>query len=198
MDIDSKYLYSAGAEEKSYRSGEVIFAEGGQSSFYFQLVEGKVKLCNQNSDGKEFLQNIIVAGQCFGESHLFNKKEYPMDAVALEDCIILKLFKINFIGMLDMYPKLYEKFCSLLCDRTYYQSVMLHANSLLKPADRMVGLMGYLKSTETNQEKFSFKIPLTRQQMANLTGLCVETAIRALKKMEKENIVKIRHHKIFF
>lgn len=74
MGINSRYLYSAGAEEKSYRSGDLIFAEGSQSSFYFQIVEGKVKLCNQNSDGKEFIQDIIISGQCFGESSLFNIK----------------------------------------------------------------------------------------------------------------------------
>lgn len=121
-----------------------------------------------------------------------------MDAVALEDCVILKLAKINFVGMLESYPELYQKFCSVLCERSYYQSVMLHANSLLKPADRMVGLMEYLKSTERDQEKFSFKIPFTRQQMANLTGICVETAIRTLKKMEKDVLVEIKNHKIFF
>ena len=198
MDIDSKYLYSAGAEERLYQSGELIFMEGSQSLFYFQILTGKVKLCNQNSDGKEFLQNIVFAGQCFGESLLYDHKEYPMDAIALEDTQVLKLRKNNFLEILDSCPKLYANFCRLLCERSYYQSVMLYTNSLLKPADRMIGLMSYLKKSETDQEKFSFRIPLTRQQLANLTGICVETAIRTLKKMEKDELVKIREHKIFF
>ncbi|MBN9337629.1 MAG: winged helix-turn-helix domain-containing protein, partial [Chryseobacterium sp.] len=45
---------------------------------------------------------------------------------------------------------------------------------------------------------FSFQIPLTRQQMASLTGLRVETTIRTLKSMEKDNIVKIRNRKILY
>ncbi|WP_228459647.1 helix-turn-helix domain-containing protein [Chryseobacterium bernardetii] len=41
-------------------------------------------------------------------------------------------------------------------------------------------------------------IPLTRQQMASLTGLCVETAIRTIKHMEKEKILKIENRKILY
>ncbi|WP_262891347.1 helix-turn-helix domain-containing protein [Epilithonimonas arachidiradicis] len=37
-----------------------------------------------------------------------------------------------------------------------------------------------------------------RQQMANLTGLCVETTIRTLKAMEKKNLLKIRNRKILY
>lgn len=34
--------------------------------------------------------------------------------------------------------------------------------------------------------------------MASLTGLCVETAIRTIKGMEKDKIVKIKDRKILY
>ncbi|WP_374442914.1 helix-turn-helix domain-containing protein [Epilithonimonas sp.] len=55
-----------------------------------------------------------------------------------------------------------------------------------------------MKSLQKNTERFSFKVPLTRQQMASLTGLCVETIIRTIKNMEKEKIIKICNRKIFY
>ncbi|MDV3508388.1 hypothetical protein CMU89_00875 [Elizabethkingia anophelis] len=58
--------------------------------------------------------------------------------------------------------------------------------------------MDYYKSFEKNKKPFSFPIPLTRQQMANFTGLCVETVIRTLKKMEIDNLLKIHNSKIMY
>ncbi len=58
--------------------------------------------------------------------------------------------------------------------------------------------MDYLKSFEIEKSPFSFQIPLTRQQMASLTGLCVETTIRTIKAMERNNMVKICNRKILY
>lgn len=66
------------------------------------------------------------------------------------------------------------------------------------PAVKLKILMDYLKSSNRVKEPFSYQIPFTRQQMANLTGLCVETTIRTLKVMEKKNILKIRNRKILY
>ncbi|WP_418123738.1 helix-turn-helix domain-containing protein [Chryseobacterium sp. PTM-20240506] len=58
--------------------------------------------------------------------------------------------------------------------------------------------MDYLKSYDENKTPYSFQIPLTRQQLASLTGLRVETVIRVIKNMEKENELKIVNRKIFY
>ncbi|WP_312508455.1 Crp/Fnr family transcriptional regulator [Chryseobacterium culicis] len=100
--------------------------------------------------------------------------------------------------MLQLYPQLYASVCKSLSDRLYYQYIMLQANSSQNPAERIMGVLEYLKSSQSNQDPFSFKIPLTRQQLANLTGICVETAIRTIKIMEKKHLVIIRDRKIFF
>lgn len=59
-------------------------------------------------------------------------------------------------------------------------------------------MLDYHKSFDHNQEQFSFEVPLTRQQLASMTGLRVETVIRTIKKMEQQNIVKIINRKIYY
>ena len=198
MVIKENYLLSAGAEIKEYGAGTVIFHEGSSPLFYYQIIEGQVKLNNFTEDGKEFIQNIKSDGQCFGEALLFLEKPYPMSAVALTQCTVLRLCKENFFGMLNVYPRLYTDVCMSMSDHLYYQYVMLPKNSSQNPCDRLIGIMSYLKYNQKKKEPFSFKIPLTRQQLANLTGICVETAIRTIKLMEKNNIVQIKNRKIFY
>ena len=85
-----------------------------------------------------------------------------------------------------------------LSQKLYFKLIMAQNLSSQNPTAKLKVLMDYLKSFQENQSPYSFMIPLTRQQMANLTGLCVETAIRTIKVMEKNKIVKIKDRKILY
>jgi CRP-like cAMP-binding protein len=119
MVIDKFYLISAGAEFREYKSGEFIFYEGDPPLYYYQIIEGRVKLNNFMEDGNELIQNIITEGNCFGESLLFLQSPYPMNAVSLTSCVIMRICKQNFFGMLDVYPILYQNVCFALSNRVY-------------------------------------------------------------------------------
>ncbi len=87
---------------------------------------------------------------------------------------------------------------SFLSQRLYYKFIMMLNISSQNPTIRLKGLMDYLKSFQDDVRPYSFMVPLTRQQMASLTGLCVETAIRTIKHMEKDKILKIENRKILY
>ncbi|CEJ70153.1 Crp/Fnr family transcriptional regulator [Chryseobacterium oranimense] len=198
MIIDQEFLKSAGAEIKYYDTDETIFYEDNLPLYYYQIVEGEVKLNNYSSEGKEFIQNILSAGQSVGESLLFGDKRYPMNAISVTPSTVLRMNKNDFFAMLDDHPYLYRDLCKGLSDRLYYKYIMLQKNSLENPEERLKGVMSYLKSFHSSSDIFSFEIPLTRQQLASLTGLRVETVIRTIKNMEKENVLKIKNRKILY
>lgn len=198
MVISEDFLLSAGAEVKEYNCSDSIFQEGATPHYYYQIMKGRVKLNNYNKEGKELIQKIITEGESVGESLLFIDKPYPMDAVALEHCSIIRLCRNSFFSMLSVHPHLYFDLCKGLSDGLYYQYIMLQANSSQNPTERMMGVLDYLKDSKKDQTPFSFRVPFTRQQLASLTGLCVETAIRTIKNMEKKKVVIIKDRKIYF
>lgn len=198
MIINEEFLNSAEAELKKYNPDEAIFCEGAMPAYYYQIVDGEVKMNNYNIDGKEFIHNIFFKGQSFGESLLFGNKLYPVNAVAVSQCSVLRLKKSDFFKMLESDPNLYLEFCKDLSNALYYKYIMLQKNSLESPEERILGVMDYLKSFQKKQCMFSFQIPLTRQQLAGLTGIRVETAIKTIKRMEKDKIVKIINRKILY
>ncbi|WP_185155116.1 Crp/Fnr family transcriptional regulator [Chryseobacterium sp. c4a] len=198
MVIDENILFSAGAEIRNYKPTENIFSEGDTPHYYYQIITGEVKLNNYNEEGKEFIQNFLSEGQSCGESILFIDKPYPMNAEAITDCSILRLHKSAFFKLLHQSPKLCMEVSSFLSQRLYYKFVMMLNISSQNPSIRLKGLMDYLKSFQDDESPYSFMIPLTRQQMASLTGLCVETAIRTIKHMERDKILKIENRKILY
>lgn len=62
----------------------------------------------------------------------------------------------------------------------------------------MCYLLEYYKTFTENHDKYSFIVPLTRQQLASMTGLRVETVIRTIKNIEKQEHLKIVGGKIHF
>jgi len=199
MVIEELILESLGADTEHHATGSTIFSEGSTPSYYFQIVEGEVKLNNYNEDGKEAIQDILVKGQSFGESMLFTDNSYPMNAVALVSCKILKLSKQKFLELLEKHPENYLDTIKSISNSMYFRYVMGQYLSSQNPVFKLRTFMDYLKGLQTNsKEPYSFQIPLTRQQMASFTGLCVETTIRTLKVMEKNKIVKIKNHKVLY
>ncbi|WP_343658401.1 Crp/Fnr family transcriptional regulator [Chryseobacterium sp.] len=198
MVIDENILISAGAETRHYTPSEMIFREGDTPNYYYQIIQGEIKLNNYNEEGKEFIQNILSDGESCGESILFIKKPYPMNAEAITESIVLRLHKSIFFNLLNQNPGLFLEVSSFLSERLYYKFIMMQNLSSQNPSIRLTGLMDYLKSFQKDARPYSFLIPLTRQQMASLTGLCVETAIRTIKHMERDKILRIENRKILY
>lgn len=65
--IEEKILLRMGAHYKTYDKGTVIFFQDTFAFYYYQIINGEVKMNNFSEDGKEFIQNIFTAGQSFGE-----------------------------------------------------------------------------------------------------------------------------------
>lgn len=198
MVIDENILISAGAETRHYTPSETIFFEGDIPNYYYQIIKGQVKLNNYNEEGKEFIQNILSDGESCGESILFIDKPYPMNAEVITECTVLRLHKSIFLDLLNQNPELCMEVSSFLSQRLYYKFIMMQNLSSQNPSIRLRGLMDYLKSFQKDITPYSFLIPLTRQQMASLTGLCVETAIRTIKHMERDKILRIENRKILY
>lgn len=195
--IIENLLLSYGADYKNYKTNDVIFTEGDTPFYYFQIVKGKIKINNYNDQGKEFIQAIVSEGESPVVTALFNERSYPVNAVAFEDCKLLRLPKLQFFELLKQKPELYEKMLTSISENMYYKYIMMQTMSFQNPENKLKTLMNYLKGYE-NKYQYSYQIPFTRQQLASLIGLSVETVIRVTKSMEKNGILKIKNRKIFY
>lgn len=195
MQIDLDLLYTWGAIAKEYKKNEVIFCEDEMANFYFQIIDGSVKMFNSNDEGKEFTQGYFCNGQSFGEPPLIIEEMYPTTAIAYHDSKIVKLSRDKFLKILDEYPSILKDFLFLMCKRIHAKSNTSKSIINQKPEFRIVAFLNAHKKTKTNQKEL---VPFTRQEIADFTGLRVETVIRVFSKMSACNKVEIINHKIYY
>jgi len=197
MQIDADILITWGAVAKKFKKGEFIFHEGEHPRFYYQILEGTIKMFNANIDGKEFTQSEFKTGHSFGEPPLFIDEIYPTSAIACEDSIILKLAKEKFLEVLDEYPVFQKQMIALFARRLYSKSTTLREIINNSPEIRIIGFLNDYKK-KNGKENDKIEIPYTRQEIANYTGLRVETVIRTLAKMKTKKIVQIVERKLIY
>ncbi len=197
MQIDTDILITWGAIIKRYKKGEMIFLEGNDPLYYYQIIDGEVRMFNTNSDGKEYTQGIFHQGESFAEPVLFIGELYPASAITMKESTIIKIPKEQFLKILNEYPLFQMKLLKVFARRIYNKSITAREIVNNPPNVRIIGFLTYLKQKE-GSPKERILIPYTRQEIANLTGLRVETVIRALMKMQKANRVEIKDHKLYF
>lgn len=178
---------------------QIIFEEGRQAQDFFQVEEGKVKMFVLNPEGQEFTQGIFSPGESFGEPPLLGDFPYPSSAMALSPGQVWRLAKADFLKLLRENFDVHLRLDQVLCKRLQYKSMILTEVSSYNPEHRLLTVIKYFKSKvprRSANEKVI--IPFTRQQLADMTGLRVETVIRAVKKMEKEGKLTLEGRKIKF
>jgi CRP-like cAMP-binding protein len=196
--ISEKVLLKYHGEKKYFKKGDMLFREDQHALFYFQVSHGEVKMYNFNEDGKEFIQGIFFDGDSFGEPPLLNEKPYLTNAIAMMDSEVWVMGKDHFIKMLHEDPNVAVLVCTRLSDRLYYKSIMAMEISSEDAEHRLLRFFDYLKLHVAHLEpNDKYQVNLTRQELADLTGLRVETVIRSVKSLEKKKVITITDRKIF-
>lgn len=196
--IEAEILKKYGARESNVSKDEIFFMEGERALYYWQILQGSVKMVNFSPDGQEFTQGIFHKGESFGEPPLFSDFDYPSNAVAVEDSVLLKLSKENLIQLLKENFEIHWMITSTLSKRLQYKAMIMREMSSHPPEHRILTLIDYLKHEESQEHEGEqyYEVPLTRQQIADMTGLRVETVIRSIKALEEKGKVKIIRRKV--
>jgi CRP/FNR family transcriptional regulator, cyclic AMP receptor protein len=197
MAIDIDLLLTWGATYRKVNKDELIFFEGGHANFYYQLVSGKVRWVSINEEGKEFIQLMVEEGECFGELPLFDDGTYAGTAIADEDAVLIRLHKSTFLQLLRENQDLHFAFSKLLVERLRYKFLTIKALANSNPEYRISALMQYFKTHNRHTCPKCHRVKLTRQQIADMTGLRVETVIRAMRHLHEKGKLVIEKGKVY-
>jgi CRP/FNR family cyclic AMP-dependent transcriptional regulator len=199
--IDSNMLILSGGVFKNYKKGEYIFKEGQQPHFYHQIIKGKVKMFNESDDGKEFIQGLFTSGQSFGEPPIFIPAPYPASAIAAEPSLIIRLSIPSFTQLIRENFDVHWSITQLLAQRIKNKSVALKEITCHNPEQRILSLLNNFKQQKArNGARVSenIKIDYTRKQIADMSGLRIETVIRIMRNLYNKGILTIEKGKVYY
>ena len=170
----------------------VIFSQGAVCDRVWLLRAGEVKIIHQELDGREVILEVISPGEVFGGAVLF-MATHPATAKAMTPVETVSFASDAYARLLNAHPAIARKLIAMLGGRLH--SLMglqilagerverRMAHILLKLADR-VG--------RVDPEGVLITIPLSRQDLADMAGTTLETAIRTISRFREQGWVATR------
>jgi CRP-like cAMP-binding protein len=196
--IPDQLWQSYGAHVVRLVKGETLFDQGMTASSFYQVKSGRVKMVSYNEQGREFVQGLFTEGQSFGEPPFFNDVPYPAAAVAVVDSEVWACGRAEFLRLLAEHPAIHLELTKVLSGRLVYKSMMLAEIAVEEAEHRLATLIEYLRGTDPKGAAGAYRVPFTRQQLADMTGLRVETVVRSIKVMEQRGALEIEDGKILW
>ena len=158
---------------------------------------GRVRWSHFGDNGKEVLHKIVEAGESFGDFPLFDGEPYAASAIADSSCTVLRLCASSFHKLLADHPDIHRLFTSSLAEHLRFKFTLSNALVKNNPQAILVELIDYFTRHDKLICKDCNRLMVTRQQLANMAGLRVETVIRAVKQLQQEEKLCIIKGKVF-
>jgi CRP-like cAMP-binding protein len=166
-----------------------IFLEGDPANRLWVIQEGQVKIVKYGEGGKENLLEVIMPGETFGGAGILFPI-HPATAVAMTDVAVLCLPRNEYLQLIRSFPEVALKIIGILGERLRAAMKMRAlsaehvdtrlAHILLKLADK-IGVKV--------DEGVRIDMSLSRQDLADMAGTTIETAIRIMSKFRKDDLV---------
>ncbi len=176
-------------------AGERLLWEGDDAAVVANVIEGVMKLSTQTFDGKEQILGLAYSSDFLGRP--FGQKT-PYGVEALTDAYVCIFQRADFDRVAREHPdlehKLLERTLSEL-DRTRRWMLLLGrmnaeqklANFLLEMADRRANV----GCADAPADDAAWSLPLSRQQIADVLGLTIETVSRQFTRMKKDGLIDL-------
>jgi len=170
-----------------------VFEEGNYCSYIYFVCEGRVKMLAHSSAGKDFILRIVSSNDIISDNNLLfeRRSECSYSAKALENSVVAKINTADFSELLNRKPELYKAYAEII-DAHLTEAYIGLKNMAFEKVERRIArhLIQFAKNTgEKSDSGIRLGIKLSRQEIANLTGTTIETAIRVMSKFKKSKII---------
>lgn len=191
LRADDRARVAAASRIQVFERGGEVFNEGDEPDALVTILDGRVKIYKRLASGKEIILHMFGAGDPLGTVAVYEGLRYPASAQAMEPTTCLFVPRHAFLTLLEQSPSLVRGLLSgltlrlielteRLTELTGSQVESRFARLFLK----LAGQFGQPRPTGT-----FVPLPLSRQELADLTGTTVETSIRIMSRWSKEQVL---------
>ncbi|MBN1661260.1 MAG: Crp/Fnr family transcriptional regulator [Anaerolineae bacterium] len=177
---------------REHEAGDYLFFEGDPAGWLLFVAEGRVKMIKHSESGRETILSTFGPGEVVGEVGVLAGEVYPATAQALERTITLALQRDQYAELVQSHPELAWALIVELGSRLQRAHEKIRSFAVEKVERRVARAL--LRMAHTSGERLEggavrITVPLTRQDIADMAGTVVETAIRTVSKFQKQGLV---------
>jgi CRP/FNR family transcriptional regulator, nitrogen oxide reductase regulator len=194
LDPTALAALSAAARKVSARKGQALVRQGDRADAVFLVLTGRLKVLEAGEDGREVLLRIEGQGALLGLIAALGVERYPVTAQVLEACTAARWSGKDLEALMRRHPAIALGSLPMVLARLrelQHQYRELATERVERRVARAV--MRLVRQTgERTPEGVRIDVPLTRQELAEMTGTTLFTVSRILTQWTGEGILLSR------
>jgi CRP-like cAMP-binding protein len=186
------------AHSRAVGAGELFFNEGDGAEAFFVLTSGRVKLTQLTPEGHQVVLRIIGAGDAFGGAGAFGDLTYPVGAEAVEPAVALVWTSDTMRQLMETEPKVALNAVQFVAGRLH-DLQRRHRQLMTERVERRVAraLLRLVQEAGRRVDAgVEIDFPVSRQDIAEMTGTTLYTVSRLLSSWEERGIVRSGRQRI--
>ncbi len=174
---------------RGFEKGETIFREGEPADRIYFVYMGRVKVVKAAGE-RDIIIEILGPGEPVGAVAVFEGRPFPASAITLEPSSIVSIPEREFFALLEKRPEMMRRLLAGLTYRLMMVNKRL-ADMTGSAEERAARLFLTLADRVGLPKGGGVTIPLTlsRQEIADLIGTTLETAIRLMSRWQKDELL---------
>jgi CRP-like cAMP-binding protein len=186
------------AHPRQLESGGFFFNEGDEADLFFVLTRGRVRLSQLTPEGHQVVLRLITPGDAFGGVGAFGEPTYPVSAEAVEASSALAWTSETMRHLLETEPKMTVNALRFVAAR-YHDLQRRYRQAMTERVERRVAralLRMVHEAGRPVDAGVEIAFPISRQDIAEMTGTTLYTVSRLLSAWDEQGIVRSARQRI--
>lgn len=182
---------------RQLRDGETLYSPGQPGDAMYQVVSGRIRVCNFAPDGREFVFGLLYEGDCVGDLALLDGLPRINHAIAEGDLQVRVLHRNLFNEFYLRHPEIARAINLMLARRLRLAFGALEDTATLPLKERVARYLVRLalaNRAEPQAPPAAVQlVAVSHEQLASLLGAARPSISKALKRLEQEQLIVVRY-----
>lgn len=182
----------AEASSRRYPAGTPVFEQGQPADQFYVLLHGRLRVTQVNAEGQQTIVRMVNPGDLFGIARALKRPDYPGTAGAVAESIALAWPMSAWDDLLKRYPTFAINAMHVMGQRLQEAHTKVRELSTEEVERRVAHTVLRLANQSGRREPGGIRIdfPVSKQDIAEMTGTTLHTVSRILSAWEAAQLVE--------
>ena len=186
------------ARSSRFTKNSAVFEQGADATSFFLLLHGHVRASKTTPTGEQIVVRYVAPGEIFGVAPAIGLPCYPATATAVDDSIVLVWPSTAWPRLVARFPRLATNTLQTVGSRLQESHTRVVEMSTQQVEQRVAHALLRLAKQSGRKLDHGVEIdfPISRQDIAQMTGTTLHTVSRILSGWEQQGLVESARQRI--
>ena len=188
----------AASLRKRVTADEIVLRQGDVATALYVVIVGRLRASQTTADGQQIIVRYLGPGEVAGYTVLAGRDRHPGTVVAVDDTHLFGWTETAIRELMKNHSSIAMNAVALLGERYHEMQIRLRELSTERVEQRIAHTIVRLsrRAGRRTARGIEIAIPLSRQDLAEMSGTTLHTVSRTLSAWEEQGIVNCGRRRV--